>query len=269
MGGRGMISASDKRYYANQREAFRKIADQAEKAHQSLANKNIAKTARAAESLVGTERARALVSDQNTKQIKTEMERAYAIVGSGAMGQLDDMLQNETLQNPLGAGYTATEWQGVKDAVQGYYETLTDAGYTHDEIAAALAYGQYLVRGETGRKSSWSLPRSAKAVTVTVNGRETTYFEQNGMLMKSDAIGTTRGTPVKSGGSLAQIYANAKEKGLSVRTHSASEVKAANSAYAETRMRNAREIANAETSGTKQSKKISKQSGRVKATRRR
>lgn len=121
----------------------------AEKAGQSSTplGKSVASTARAAAELVGTDRARDLTSDNNLKQIKTAMEQAYSSVGNYAMRDLDKMLDNESLNKPLGSGFNDSEYRALKDGVQGYYRNLTEAGYTHDEIAAALAYDNRLVVG--------------------------------------------------------------------------------------------------------------------------
>lgn len=262
----------NKRFYDTQREGFRKIAEQAEQSSsKSVRNRELAETARAAEQLVGTQRARDLVNDGMFKNLKADMNLTQEpMVGSHAMGILEKLLSNEAFNKPLGSSLTHNEWQAVKDAVQREYAALEAKGYTKAEVAAALAYERYLVRGEAkSRAKSSRIPRNARAITITINGRATTYYEQNGMLMRSSAIGTTRGMPAGSNSTLAQMYANAIANGYSVQTHTAADVEAANKSYSETRRRNAQEIANAETSGTRQSKNISRQSGRIKSRRRR
>ena len=265
-------TAKDKRFYDNQREGFRKIAESAEKGSNTVRNRNLAATARAAESLVGTQRARDLLENKSLKALRSELERAYAVITSGVMGDIqkarDAAEINQPINLPLGSGYTPNEWLEAAEAIQDYSSYLRGYGYTDAEVAAALAYGQYLVRSDTGRKPSERLPRSAKAITVTVHGRPTTYYESNGVLMRSNKLGGGIGMPVRNTfATLAEVYANAKEKGFEVKTHSASEVRAANKEYRRAREHNAREIANAEVSGTKQSKRLSKQSGRVRANR--
>lgn len=265
----GSATAKTKAYYAAQRETFRKQAEQAENGS-SYRSQLVARQARAAESLVGTDRARELVNDTYFKSLKADIGLTQEPITIGTLSLLEKLLDNETLNRPLGSGVSYNEWQGIKDAVQAEFSMLAEKGYTTDEVAAALAYEDKLVRGRKSASSSGSkLPRGAKAVTITVDGRKTTYYEQNGMLMKSDAVGATRGTPVKTAVSttLAEIYANAKENGIQVTTHSAKDVKKANAAYDERRKANKREIASAEVKGSREGKKLSKQSGRVRTSR--
>lgn len=224
MGGRGAGSASSAQYYATQRAGFKKIADQAEKSS-SYKNKLIARTARAAESLVGTERGEKLVNDWNVNQIKTEMERAYAIVGANALSNLESMLDNEALNNPLGSGYTHAEWQGVKDAVQGYVGNLEEKGYTVDEIAAAVGYGQYFTRRETSKEASKSkssnmvtsyrngqpelVPRYRKSVngSKTANTYTTKQFAQyTGIILPADVMTFRSGKPSQEVFKIADIH---------------------------------------------------------------
>ena len=142
-----MQSNSDERYYRDQREGFRRIADQAERAAgRSYRNTLIAHTARAAENLVGTERAEALISDSNLNTIYRVMSQTHDTLSAGVLGDLDKMLDNSTLNKPLGSGLSDDEWQHQKDRVQAARAFLGNAGYTDYEIAAALAYGRYLIR---------------------------------------------------------------------------------------------------------------------------
>ena len=150
MGGRGAISASAKsneRYYSDQRAGFARIAEQAEKSSSgSFRNIAIAGTARAAEELVGTERAADLLSNTNLNKIYRDMSREFDVIGASVLVDLDKMLNNETLNKPLGSSLSNDEWQEVKDRVQAAHSFLVSDGYTDYEIAAALAYGRYLIR---------------------------------------------------------------------------------------------------------------------------
>ena len=124
-------------------------------------------------------------------------------------------------------------------------------------------------RGQSSFSGNYGLPNGARAVSVTFpSGMTQTYFKQNGMTMRADAIGTTHGAPVgKKATSIETIYANAVDKGYKVELLSASQVEANNASYKAGRKSNAKAIAAAEGSGTSQTKKISKLSGRIRASR--
>lgn len=138
--GKGKVSVVD-----NNRAAFRQIAERAEKnTAGTYANVLLAQTARAAEQLVGTDRARKLLNDGNFNRLYREMARAYGTVGTSALSKLDKALDNDVLNNPAGSGYSADEWQEVKGRIQGLTQYLYNNGYSENEIAAALAYGSKL-----------------------------------------------------------------------------------------------------------------------------
>lgn len=170
MGGRGSssLSASDKRYYENQRAGFRKIAEQAEKASKTEMNRYVAETARAAESLVGTDRARELLNDGVFKGMKADinMTQEPILSGQSAMRLLENLLDNDTTNRPLGSAMTHNEWQAVKNAVQRDYADLEARGYTKAEIAAALGDGHYLIREGEKRQGS-----NSRMVTTYRNGK--------------------------------------------------------------------------------------------------
>ena len=112
-----------------------------------LRYRQIAETARAAEELVGTERGKDLVLSGNLNRMYRDLEREYDVVGAGIATTLDSLLDNSTLNKPLGSGYSDEQWQNFKTKIQYLYRSLIADGYTHYEIAAALAYGRYLYRG--------------------------------------------------------------------------------------------------------------------------
>lgn len=154
--GRGSNSqtASDRRFYATQREGFRKIAEQAESASQkSVRNRNLAATARAAESLVGTERARELLGNRSLQALRSELESVYDLIVPSVLGDIEKAveatMQNAPINKPLGSGLTDNEWLAKAESIQDYMGFLYGYGYTDGEIAAALAYGRYLVRGSS------------------------------------------------------------------------------------------------------------------------
>lgn len=150
MGGRGATSATaaaNEGYQQDQRSVFTSIAEKAENAGGgSFRNNLIAYTARAAESLYGTERAKNLLENGNFNRLYRDMRREYGNLGPAVMVELDKMLDNSALNKPLGSGYTNDEWQEVKNRVQSNMYFLTSNGYTDYEVAAALAYETKLLR---------------------------------------------------------------------------------------------------------------------------
>lgn len=153
MGGRGASSATatatERSQGQDQRAAFAAIANRAEQAFGSMRAHYTVVTARAAESLYDTDRARQLLEDGNFNRMLREMTRAYGEQGSStAMGNLEKMLDNNTRNKPMGAGYTNDEWDEAKQRVQGYHYYLERQGFTDYEIAAGLAYTTKLLRRE-------------------------------------------------------------------------------------------------------------------------
>ena len=74
------------------------------------------------------------------------------------MGDIDKALEaaqaNKPLNKPLGSGMSGNEWLATAEAIQDYVGYLRGYGYSNAEVAAALVYGQYLVRSDTGRARS-------------------------------------------------------------------------------------------------------------------
>lgn len=146
MGGRGSasMSASDARFFANQRDGFRKIAQHAESGFQSVMKRNIASTARAAEKMVGTDKAVKLVDSPELRLINREIENAHGVIRSQVLGDLETMLSPSTGQRPM--NYSEAQWSTAKANVQDAYGQLSAQGYSASEVAAGLAYGRYLRR---------------------------------------------------------------------------------------------------------------------------
>ena len=142
-------SESDRRFYENQRAGFHKIAEQAALGRSAI-NRNIAETARAAEQLVGTDRARELLANKSLRALRGELLKAHGIITSNVMSDIASAVEaasiNKPINLPLGSGFTGTEWLAVAEAIQDYSSYLHGYGYTDAEIAAALAYGRYLIR---------------------------------------------------------------------------------------------------------------------------
>ena len=119
-------------------------------------------------------------------------------------------------------------------------------------------------------RSRFGIPGDARAMTITYSdGRRVTYFQnESGMLMSATDIGTTVGTPVMSSNvDIATMYQRATDRGYDVELLSSDQVERNNDAYRQRRAENQRDIARAETSGTSQSRRISRNSGRINSRR--
>ena len=135
------------------------MAEHAENGNQKiLRNRNMAEVARAAEALVGTDRARELLTDAYFRGLKADigLTNDPDLDSFNVMSLLQKMLNNDTPNKPLGSSLTWNEWDGLKRVVQGNVAELEDRGYTLAEIAAALAYGDKLSRGGAERKGTSS-----------------------------------------------------------------------------------------------------------------
>ena len=126
-------------------------------------------------------------------------------------------------------------------------------------------------RGARSSQGRFGLPNGARAVTVTFSsGARKTYFDNKGMLMEADRVGSTSGTPVKSSRpvSIGDIYKRAVEKGYDVELLSPEQVARGNAEVGARREANLRAVTYAENHPSKQAKRISRHSGRIKAKRR-
>lgn len=89
-------------------------------------------------------------------------------------------------------------------------------------------------RGSSSKSGKHGLPNGARAFTITGNnGTENTYFEQDGMLMRSEVAGVTNGKyeHVPTDRTIGDLYQRAVERGDNVRLISESEASANNTAY--------------------------------------
>ena len=100
--------------------------------------------------------------------------------------------------------------------------------------------------------NKWGLPNGARAITVTteIHGRKRTdtyYQNEHGLLMRSTAIGTTRGVPAGiAGGNVSLIYRNSVKRGLKFELHTQKQVDSANAQFDKAKGSDKKEIASAE-----------------------
>lgn len=89
-------------------------------------------------------------------------------------------------------------------------------------------------RGASSKSGKHGLPNGARAFTITgQNGTEQTYFEQDGMLMRSEVVGVTNGKSehIPTDRTIGDLYQRAVDRGDNVRLISKSEAKSNNAAY--------------------------------------
>lgn len=139
MGGRGASSASA--VVETNREGFRKLAESAEHGT-SVQARSIARTARAAESLVGTERAATLLANENVMVINNELASAFRINGSRTLSNIEAMVEGGR-GRPL--GYSAERWENASRIVQESLARIEGDGFTVADVAAAIVYKNRLI----------------------------------------------------------------------------------------------------------------------------
>lgn len=139
MGERGASSASAA--VESNREAFRKLAESAEKGS-SVQAKSIARTARAAESLAGTERAGSLLADEDVKVIENELASAFRTNGSRTLSNIEAMTEGGR-GRPL--GYSAERWESASRIVREALARIEGNGFTVADVAAVIVYKNRLM----------------------------------------------------------------------------------------------------------------------------
>lgn len=139
MGGRGASSASA--VVETNREGFRKLAESAEHGSSAQA-RSIARTARAAESLVGTERAGSLLANEDVKVIENELASAFRINGSRTLSNIEAMTEGGR-GRPL--GYSVERWENASRIVQESLSRIEGNGFTAADVAAAIVYKNRLM----------------------------------------------------------------------------------------------------------------------------
>lgn len=118
--------------------------------------------------------------------------------------------------------------------------------------------------------ASVGLPRGAAGMTVQFeNGRRAFYRTNSAGVVLSGGSISDSASPVRTKQTIREIYDRAVGLGYKVELHSKSDVKRGEQASAKRRAENARDIASAEVSGTSQSRKLSKNSGRIVSSKRR
>lgn len=117
--------------------------------------------------------------------------------------------------------------------------------------------------------SSNRLPRGAAGMTVQFESGHKMFYKVNskGVVLGGASIDDSA-SPVKTDFKLRELYDRAVGNGYKVELHSKSEVERGERANAKRRAENARDVASAEVSGTSQSRRISKRSGRIVSGRR-
>ena len=118
--------------------------------------------------------------------------------------------------------------------------------------------------------ASIGLPRGAAGMTVQFeNGRRLFYKTNSAGVVLSGGSISDSASPVRTKQTIREIYDRAVGQGYKVELHSKSDVKRGEQANAKRRAENARDIASAEVGGTSQSRKLSKNSGRIVSSKRR
>lgn len=147
MGGRGSTSATARiaAIVENNREAFGRIAERAERNANVGFSRTLAETARAAESLVGTERAAALLADSALKSIRREIEGAHGKATVSVLSDIRRMTEPGLDNRPM--RYSLDEWDAAKTRVRAAMGELAAKGYSEADVAAALAYKERISPG--------------------------------------------------------------------------------------------------------------------------
>ena len=143
MGGRGSFT-SRAQFYETARRRLRQAAESASEGR-SYSARMYGRMARAAEGLVGTERGRELVNDNDLRRIERELIKEK---GNSAqpLGRLENQyLQPGTGERPL--NYSIAQWTEAKSVVQQAVKNLKAKGYSVDEIAAAIQFKRYIYLG--------------------------------------------------------------------------------------------------------------------------
>ena len=114
------------------------------------------------------------------------------------------------------------------------------------------------------------LPRGAAGMTVQFEGGQKMFYKVNsaGVVLSGGSISDSA-YPVRTKQTIREIYDRAVDNGYKVELHSKSDVKRGERANAKRREENARDIAAAEVVGTSQSRKLSKNSGRIVSSKHR
>lgn len=107
-------------------------------------------------------------------------------------------------------------------------------------------------------------------MTVHFQGGGRAFYKVNsaGVVLGGGSISDSA-SPVRTKHSIRELYDRAVNNGYKVELHSKSDVKRGEQANAKRRAENTRDIASAEVGGTSQSRKLSKNSGRIVSSKRR
>lgn len=107
-------------------------------------------------------------------------------------------------------------------------------------------------------------------MTVHFQGGGRAFYKTNsaGVVLSGGSISDST-SPVRTKQTIREIYDRAVGQGYKVELHSKSDVKRGEQANAKRRAENTRDIASAEVGGTSQSRKLSKNSGRIVSSKRR
>lgn len=118
--------------------------------------------------------------------------------------------------------------------------------------------------------ASVGLPRGAAGMTVQFENGRRLFYKTNsaGVVLSGGSISDST-SPVRTKQTIREIYDRAVGLGYKVELHSKSDVKRGEQANAKRRAENTRDIASAEVGGTSQSRKLSKNSGRIVSSKRR
>lgn len=118
--------------------------------------------------------------------------------------------------------------------------------------------------------ASIGLPRGAAGMTVQFENGRRLFYKTNsaGVVLSGGSISDST-SPVRTKQTIREIYDRAVGLGYKVELHSKSDVKRGEQANAKRRAENTRDIASAEVGGTSQSRKLSKNSGRIVSSKRR
>lgn len=114
------------------------------------------------------------------------------------------------------------------------------------------------------------LPRGAVGMTVQFESGHKMFYKVNskGVVLGGASIDDSA-SPVKTNFTIRELYDRAVNNGYKVELHSKSDVKLGERVNAKRRAENVKDIASAEVGGTSQSRRISKNSGRIASARRR
>ena len=118
--------------------------------------------------------------------------------------------------------------------------------------------------------ASVGLPRGAAGMTVHFQGGGRAFYRTNsaGVVLSGGSISDSA-SPVRTKYSIRELYDRAVGQGYKVELHSKSDVERGERSRLKRKAENAMDIASAEVGGTSQSRKLSKNSGRIVSSKRR